>query len=159
MKKSCTIKTLGPCVEMPRQSSGRLRKDGKPYRFDLYVRVEYHTDPQKNPDAKRRPIVEWLTRTELVQLVGKKYEEKQEIILMAKYKKRQSYFNECKKRRLHLETKNPLSARDYDEYPWLFLDDGAPRPSNRKQTEDDDGDEEMTGVRVDGEDDEDFSVA
>lgn len=43
IKKSCTIKMLGPCVEMT-----KLTKSGKPYRLDLYVRVVSHRSSEKS---------------------------------------------------------------------------------------------------------------
>ncbi|KAF2650676.1 hypothetical protein K491DRAFT_720538 [Lophiostoma macrostomum CBS 122681] len=149
----CTIKALGPCVEMPRESSTRLTKSGKPYRQDLYVKVEYHKDEAKNPHAESLPTVEWLTRTELGQLVGKKYAEAQEKIMMEKYKRRQWYFDECKMRELHPETKKPLSTSDFEQYPWLFPDDASvPKGTeiNAGVEVDSEGDHDMAGVNADG---------
>jgi hypothetical protein len=158
-----TIEAIGPCVEMPRESSTRRTKSGKPYRPDLYVRVKYHNEIAKNPLAKTHPTVEWQTRTEFSQLVGKKYAEGKEKVMMAKYKKRQLYFETCKARQLHPETKRSLEESDFEEYPWLFPDDAnvgkAGRKAAKKDTEEDieeDEDLDMDGVVVDGaEDDED----
>jgi hypothetical protein len=146
LKSGNTIKSLGPCVEMLRGSTSTKRKP------DLYVRVEYHQDEAKNPLAKSRPTVEWLTRTELVQFVGKKYAGRQEDSMMATYKKKQLYFQICKERLLHPGTRKPLSSLDFEEYPWLFPDGaGPPKATVSETTEDGDP---MQGV-VRGNEDED----
>lgn len=144
-----TIESLGPCCEMPRESSGRLTKAGKPYRQDLYVRVRYHTDEAKNPDAGKLPTVEWLVRSELGSLLGKKYAETKETVMVAAYIKRRAYFEGCKKAQIHPETKKPLSTKDYEMCPWLFPDDSGTFKRTGVQGADNE-EYDMSGVNVDG---------
>lgn len=154
----CTIKNVSLCVEMPRQSSNRITKSGKPYRADLYIKVEYHTDEKKNPHAKSHLTVKWLTRTELSQLVGKKYAEAKEKILMERYKKKRMYFEECKKRRLNPETKKPLTNPEVEEYPWLFLEDATPPKANSSLPDSKDEDINTSDIHVDGDGESDLEL-
>jgi hypothetical protein len=126
-KMGGTIRSLGPCVEMTCKPSKKLTKAGKPYRPDLYVRVEYYSTISKNPDANKLALVEWLTRTELGRLVGKKYVEKKEKEMVVSYRKHQEYFQQCKKQGLHPDTCKPLISEELEQYPWLAKEiDSAP---------------------------------
>lgn len=151
--KTTIIKSLGPCVKLDRAPSTKLTKKGKPYRKDLYIKVQYHTDVARNPLAGKEgyPNIEWLSRTELEQFVGKNYWEIQEKVMMAKYMKRKVVFAQLKSRNLHPDTKKPLVDQDRQDMPWLFPDAERAIPQQPDPTqEEDDVETGMDGVEVDG---------
>lgn len=141
-----TIKLIGPCVELPSAANDGKRKR----RPDLYVRVQYHTDKLNNPlaDQHEFPDTEWLSRTEFQQLVGKKYAEDKEKVMLARYRQRTLYFEDCKRKKLHPDTQKRLSNEDARNSPWLFPDDCRTIQVIFKEA---DEEMDMSGVMVDGE--------
>ncbi|PVH90705.1 hypothetical protein DM02DRAFT_710199 [Periconia macrospinosa] len=116
--KSSTIKMIGPCIEMPRLSDPP--PPGKKTRKqDMYIKVEYHSDIENNPDAKTLDLVEWVTRTEFIALIGQRFAEAKEKVHLPKCRERMKYIEECKIRGVLPETRQPLSSEDRQKYPWL----------------------------------------
>ncbi|KAF2623977.1 hypothetical protein BU25DRAFT_477072 [Macroventuria anomochaeta] len=88
-----------------------------------------------------------------VQLAGK-FGEKHFSVLEAAYIKTQLYFEACKVQKLHLETKQPLTADDLRGRPWLFPEtdqniSSKGSTSGSVETEDDDDEDVTNGVTVD----------
>jgi hypothetical protein len=83
---------------MPR-SEGYVRRGTKARQPDTYIKVAYNGEL----------LDEWLSRTEFIQLAGKKFAERQFAILVPAHQKRQMYFEACKAQRKHLRTKQPLT--------------------------------------------------
>ncbi|CAI6336986.1 unnamed protein product [Periconia digitata] len=106
------------CVEMPIMNPAPPGKRAR--RPDLYFRVVYHSDLDRNPNAKSLPLVEWLTRTELIQLVGKKKAEEEEQKYLPHHRKQVAVFQQYFLAGYHPDTRKPLTAQDRQEYPWLF---------------------------------------
>jgi hypothetical protein len=104
---------IGPCVVMPRAEGYVSRAGAKQRQPDTYVRVAYKGITQ----------ADWLSKTEFIQLAGKKYAEKHLAIMIPAYYKRQQYFEACKAQRRHPKTKLPLTSEDFESHPWLFPDD------------------------------------
>jgi hypothetical protein len=109
--KTSPLSAIGPCVVMPR-SEGYVRRGTKARQPDTYIKVTYTGEL---PD-------EWLSRTEFIQLAGKKFAERQFAILVPAYQKRQKYFEACKAQRKHPRTKQLLTQQDFENSPWLFPD-------------------------------------
>ncbi|KAF2278963.1 uncharacterized protein EI97DRAFT_224435 [Westerdykella ornata] len=107
IKKDTKIKKLGPCVELP-NTGGAKRK------ADLYIRLQYST-------KSGLEFSEWLCRTEAEKLLGKKFFEKQEPTLLAKYQNRERFFSDCRKRGIHPDTGSPLTKEDKKAMPWLAM--------------------------------------
>jgi hypothetical protein len=99
----------GPCIEMPRAQDYAPRPGARTRRPDAYIRVEYADDHAVN----------WLTRSEYSQLTGKKCSERHFAEHMSRFERLQVYMNECKRRNWNPETRQPLTQRERQEYPWL----------------------------------------
>ncbi|CAG5181757.1 uncharacterized protein ALTATR162_LOCUS9819 [Alternaria atra] len=126
---------IGPCVVMPRAEGYVSRAGAKQRQPDTYVRVAYKGITQ----------ADWLSKTEFIQLAGKKYAEKHLAIMIPAYYKRQQYFEACKAQRRHPKTKLPLTSEDFESHPWLFPDDERmiKRPEENDPMEVDDDDESV----------------
>ncbi|CAG5181471.1 uncharacterized protein ALTATR162_LOCUS9779 [Alternaria atra] len=126
---------IGPCVVMPRAEGYVSRAGAKQRQPDTYVRVAYKGITQ----------ADWLSKTEFIQLAGKKYAEKHLAIMIPAYHKRQQYFEACKAQRRHPKTKLPLTSEDFESHPWLFPDDERmiKRPEENDPMEVDDDDESV----------------
>ncbi|PVH92387.1 hypothetical protein DM02DRAFT_663002 [Periconia macrospinosa] len=85
----------------------------------MYIKVEYHSDIENNPEAKTLDLVEWVTRTEFIALIGQRFAEAKEKEHLPKCRQRMKYIEECKIRGRLPETKQPLSTEDRQKYPWL----------------------------------------
>ncbi|EMD95275.1 hypothetical protein COCC4DRAFT_43964 [Bipolaris maydis ATCC 48331] len=108
--KENKIAAIGPCVVMSR---GENYKPGpKSRRPDAYVKVEYADK-----------TVDWVTRTEFIQLTGKKFADRTLVTLESKYKEKARYLEAHRQARMHPDTKKPLQPEDQQDKPWLFPDD------------------------------------
>lgn len=77
---------------------------------------------KKNPGADILLTVEWLSRTKFGQLVGQKFANEKEKVMLAKHKSRKAVFEACRENMINPETGKPLTAEDRQGRPWLFID-------------------------------------
>jgi hypothetical protein len=110
--KTSPLSVIGPCVVMPRSEGYDTRRRTKERQPDTYIKVTY---------TGGLPA-EWLSRTEFIQLAGKKFAELKFATLVPAHQKRQKYFEACKAQRRHPRTKQPLTQQDWKNSPWLFPD-------------------------------------
>ncbi|KAI8930555.1 hypothetical protein NX059_012165 [Plenodomus lindquistii] len=103
------LKKVGPCVVKSRSDSYKPRAGSRVRRPDTYVQLQYK-------DGK----VEWLSRSEYVQLIGKKCAERHLETLTARYEQRTEYMRRCKQALIHPTTGAALSDSDRRNTPWLF---------------------------------------
>ncbi|EDU46078.1 predicted protein [Pyrenophora tritici-repentis Pt-1C-BFP] len=101
---------VGPCVVMSRAEGYVCRAGTKPRQPDTYIRVTY----------TGLDTADWLSKTEFIQLAGKRYAERKLASLVPAYYQREKYFAACKAQKRHPKTKMPLTAEDLENYPWLF---------------------------------------
>ncbi|PZD39760.1 hypothetical protein A1F97_05623 [Pyrenophora tritici-repentis] len=101
---------VGPCVVMSRAEGYVCRAGTKPRQPDTYIRVTY----------TGLDTADWLSKTEFIQLAGKRYAERKLASLVPAYYQREKYFAACKAQKRHPKTKMPLTAEDLENSPWLF---------------------------------------
>jgi hypothetical protein len=109
--KSHPLGAVGPCIVMPR-SDGYVPRGTKVRQPDTYIRVAY----------REKSEAEWLSRTEFIQLAGKRFADRQFATLIPAQEKRELYFKACRAQRKHPETKKSLTPDDLKNTPWLFPD-------------------------------------
>ncbi|KAH7551135.1 hypothetical protein BM1_10009 [Bipolaris maydis] len=135
--KTNRIGAIGPCVVMCRAEDYKPRSRTR--RPDTYVKIMYIDN-----------TIDWVTRTEMIELVGKTFAEKKLAILEEGYKEKTKFLEAHKKAGIHPDTKQPLDPKDYGSTPWLFLEGRLPGGIDAKSTdneEDQDGDM-MEGIEI-----------
>jgi hypothetical protein len=134
--KTNRIVEIGPCVVMARAESYTPRS--KQRRPDTYVKVKYNDQ-----------TLDWLSRTEMIQLVGQKYAEVNLAKLVQAYDERVRFFDAHKEAGIHPDTKQPLQSQDQELTPWLFPEDALSLSTNVEATDmEEDEDVKMGGIKI-----------
>ncbi|KAF1840105.1 uncharacterized protein K460DRAFT_245744, partial [Cucurbitaria berberidis CBS 394.84] len=89
-----------------------VQLNGPKGRREMYTKVEY-------PDGR----VQWPSRTEYSQLVGKKCADRYFELMEARWKKLSAYMCECRREKVHPDTGLALEEKDRQLLPWFFLGD------------------------------------
>ena len=63
------IKKLGPYIQVPQSRNNIKRK------LDTYIRTKVYKEKTKNPYAKEMPLINWLTKSEIVEISNKQWGE------------------------------------------------------------------------------------
>jgi hypothetical protein len=96
------------------RSENYVPRGNKPRQPDTLIQVIWY-------EGKASEMTEYPCRSEFYSLMGRKHAERHYMEgLEYSYRRRADYFESCKKRMIHPETKQPLTEEDRKESPWLF---------------------------------------
>ena len=103
---------------------------------------------QKTPEPKRAPITKylvqwnsekvtsedkWITRSELIAITSKEYDEQCRAILLNDWRHNLDVLDRMRRENKHPETGQPLQESDRERTPWLFQQSQPNRTSGRRE--------------------------
>ena len=135
-KKKYAIDKVGPAVQM--EHCEDYTPTGRPRRMDMYIKVTY----------RGRNDVDFLTRTEFTQLVGKRDAERGCKAHLENFEETRIHMEACREQRKHPITLRDLTKEDFAKTPWLFSESEKRLGFKEKRVQREEEDEEM------GEDDD-----